>query len=190
VAGLEWEGEGSGSGEGSFEGFLENIGVRDLFFELLAYEQPNSCLSLGEDSDRPDSFECSLRLVGCQAALLEERSWCDVFEAVAWKRWTSAADYYFHIEIKGPSERPALAEHCLFFEEAHFTVEAACTQYRKYIQLGLAPHPRLYYLRKQRTLVPTHAFHQLYEDDVINIYDEGAGEDVQGEGRREGEGEA
>jgi hypothetical protein len=110
---LKWP--ASSSAENSFAGLVENIGVRDVLFELLSYEQPNSCLMLSESADHPESFECSLRLVGCQAAAFEERSWCDVFEAVVWKRWTSPSEYYHHIEIKGPSGLTPFAEHNIFF---------------------------------------------------------------------------
>lgn len=65
--------------EDSFTGIVEHIGIRDIFYDLLSYELPNSCLSISEEAERPDSFECSLRLVGCQSANFEEKSWCDIF---------------------------------------------------------------------------------------------------------------
>lgn len=63
-------------------------------------------------------------------------------------------------------------EHNLFFEEGQFTCEATCLQYRKYLQFALNQHCRLFYIRRQRPPSLKQSFEQLYEDDVMNIYDE------------------
>lgn len=64
--------------EDNFTGIIDNIGVKDIFYEYLSYEKPNTCFVLHEDGLK--SFECSLRLKGCSKQLFEELSFCNIFK--------------------------------------------------------------------------------------------------------------
>jgi hypothetical protein len=92
--------EVTSSKDENFMGIIENIGVRDIFYEFLGFEQPNSCLYIETKDEHPETFSCTLRLRGNGELSLGELGWCNFYQAVVWKRWIASGEFFYHIEKK------------------------------------------------------------------------------------------
>ena len=69
-------------------------------------------------------------------------------------------------------DKLSFGDHNLIFEESQFSCERMCLEYRKYTHLHLSNNCKAFYIRKQPTQSTQVSFEKLYEDDVMNIYDE------------------
>ena len=67
------------SQDDNFTGLIDNLGAKNIFYQFLRHEQPNTCIYRNE-SQTVKRFQCTLRLQGCQQDVFEDSSWCNMYD--------------------------------------------------------------------------------------------------------------